>query len=259
MNPPTHRVAIHPHHQLTGPDTAVGYTLPYLPDGCPDDLEGWPARDGQYPGPHQNTVCPTCLPTHRHHADVCNPFPVPTPTPMIYALESAPQLADGGHDLLHLLRAAGFTRLAWLPLAGYSDPYVFVADHPTDHSRIILDRHGLEFHPRDPATGGPFHDVLGPRTDLAAVTTVPRSAGHTTPTPRPATGLPPLPPGARLLSADDAARLIIMGDHPAGQNPDLAYDLGLVDALHRGAILAAHLPDGNLAFTPNPHPHNPTP
>ncbi len=271
MDPVRYRVAIRPYGTPTSPDLATVYATPYFPDGCPDHMPDWPASDGHY-APHLTAVCPDCLTAARLDVDVSDPFPAPTSSPMIYALASPALTPDTTHHhpaLLRLLRGAGFTRMAWLPLLGFPDPCVFVADHPTRRSRITLHSLGLEFHLRTP-DGEPLQGCLGPHIDLAILTTALRSTGYATPVPGPNVGRPSLPAGARritdieaahliltgrrYLAADDAAHLIATGDHAGGQRPDLAVDLGLIDALRSGRILAARMPDGTLAFTHNPHP-----
>ncbi|MCK9921301.1 hypothetical protein MXD61_05190 [Frankia sp. AgPm24] len=253
MSQVTHRVAVRPRAQPDPLSAPAGYALPYLPGGCPADFATWPARDGRYPGPHLATVCPTCLPTHRQHADVSAPFPVPPHHPMISFAgpTSTPphrhDTAGGNPDLLHLLTSAGFVRAGWLPLPGFDEP--FVADHPADHSRAILDIDGIQLYLHEPDTGRPFHVHAGPRVNLAVVHAALTCAGHSTP----AIATPPLPPSAQLLTPDTAAHLITTGAHTHGQHGDLAIDLGLIDALRNGAILAVRLPDGTLAFTPAPH------
>ncbi|WP_220386609.1 hypothetical protein [Frankia sp. ArI3] len=276
MDPIRYRVAISPYGTPTSPELATVYATPYFPDGCPDHMPNWPASDGHY-APHITAVCPGCLPAARLDVNVSDPFPAPAASPMIYALASpapAPTPDTTRHDpaLLRLLRGAGFTRMAWLPLLGFPDPCVFVADHPTGHTRITLHSLGLEFHLRTP-DGEPLQGCLGPHIDLAILTTALRSTGYATPVPNPNVGKPSLPAGARqitsieaagliltgdrYLAADDAAHLIATGDHAGGQHPDPAVDLGLIDAVRSGRILAARLPDGALVFNPNPR-HSPS-
>jgi hypothetical protein len=64
--------------------------------------------------------------------------------------------------------------------------------------------------------------------------------------------LPPLPPGARLLSTDEAVERIVLGDH-AEDKPDaplgLAVDAALIDMLRNGELRAILRADGRLAFT----------
>ncbi|GIM90126.1 hypothetical protein [Paractinoplanes toevensis] len=60
---------------------------------------------------------------------------------------------------------------------------------------------------------------------------------------------PPLPAGARLLTADEAVAVLITGEHPDGDRGTLAFDAALVEALRQGWLLACRLPDGQIAFT----------
>ncbi len=244
-------VMVYPHHQPSGPYIPAGYAMPYLPGGCPEDMTDWPATDGLYPGPHQLTVCPACLADTRLGARVSAPHPTRPTTPMITALAPIP-FPPTTHPsttlLLRLLRPAGFTCIARLPLSGFPDETVLVADDTTRDARILLHSLGLEYHLRHPDTGEALRGCLEPPVDLPALTTVLRTAGHTTPTP----AIPPLPPGAHLLTPDDAAHLIAIGDHPAGQRSDLAHNLALIDAVRAGLIYVARLADGTLAFTPHP-------
>ena len=67
---------------------------------------------------------------------------------------------------------------------------------------------------------------------------------------QPATAGPaPLPPGAQMLTADEAISLIVTGDHPQSDIGGLAMDAAVIDALRLGVIVACRLPDGRLAFT----------
>jgi hypothetical protein len=61
-----------------------------------------------------------------------------------------------------------------------------------------------------------------------------------------------LPPGARLLSAQEAVDALVSGDHPEGPQGGLALDAGLIELLGQGHILACRLPDGRIAFTRTP-------
>jgi hypothetical protein len=65
-------------------------------------------------------------------------------------------------------------------------------------------------------------------------------------------GLAPLPPGARLLTADEAITAIVTGDHPQSDVGSLPLDAAFIDALRLGVLVACRLPDGRLAFTPAP-------
>ena len=69
--------------------------------------------------------------------------------------------------------------------------------------------------------------------------------------PHPA-GPGPLPPGARLLSVQQAVDALVSGDHPEGSQGSLAVDGGLIELLRQGYLIACRLPDGRIAFTPNP-------
>lgn len=63
------------------------------------------------------------------------------------------------------------------------------------------------------------------------------------------TNLPDLPPGARILPADEAVELLVTGDHPQAGAGSLALDGALVAALRDGLVVACQLPDGQIAFT----------
>ena len=254
MHPSTHRVTLHPHTPTPAPCTAHAFALPWLPDGCPTSAPHWPNRDGHYPGPHTASVCPTCLPDHQHHATISDPQRVTADTPMIYAVDVPTPTRRAKHPLLAILRGAGFTRLAWLPLPGLDNPRVLVADHPARGSRATLHPLGLDLHLTHPDSPARVHLRIGPRIDTTAVLDALHTTGHpiTHPT-HPAPSAPALPPGARLLTADDAIHMITIGDHATEHQPDLALDVTLIDALRAGQILAALMPDDRLAFTPNPH------
>lgn len=64
-----------------------------------------------------------------------------------------------------------------------------------------------------------------------------------------ASGLPALPPGGRLLSADEAVDLLVTGDHPDSRRGSLILDAAMIDALRDGQIVACLLADGQIAFT----------
>jgi hypothetical protein len=77
--------------------------------------------------------------------------------------------------------------------------------------------------------------------------TSPGGAGHQQ---KPApSGVAPLPPGARLLTADEAITAIVTGDHPQSDVGSLPLDAAFIDALRLGVLVACRLPDGQLAFT----------
>ncbi len=257
--PVTHRVAVRLHDPPSHLFAPAGFAVPYLPDGCPEQIPDWPAADGRYTHPHRDTVCPACLPTARRHADISDPFSVPADQPMIYLLGSArtaPEVRDtaGGHpDLRGLLHAAGFTRAGRLPLPGFDNP--FVADHPAG-SRVILDVHGVEMYLRDPDTGRPFHVFAGPRIDLPLLHAALTAGGYpavTVATPT-VPARPPAPPGGRLPTVDEAAHLITTGDHPGVWAGSLPLDAALLEALRSGRIVAAQTADGHLVFTTQPDP-----
>lgn len=63
-----------------------------------------------------------------------------------------------------------------------------------------------------------------------------------------------LPPGARLLSAQEAVDALVSGDHPESARGDLALDGRLIQLLRQGRLLACRLPDGRIAFTRHPDP-----
>jgi hypothetical protein len=62
-------------------------------------------------------------------------------------------------------------------------------------------------------------------------------------------GLPPLPPGARLLSTDEAVERIVAGDHGEAALSSVALDGTLVEMLRDGELRAILHADGCLAFT----------
>lgn len=68
-----------------------------------------------------------------------------------------------------------------------------------------------------------------------------------------APGTPALPPGARLLSADEAVERLVTGDHHGSDCGDLEIDGALIDAVRDGQIVACLFTDGRLAFTRAPH------
>ena len=57
------------------------------------------------------------------------------------------------------------------------------------------------------------------------------------------------PPGARLLSAQEAIDALVTGDHPDSSQGSLAMDGGLLELLRQGEVIACRLRDGRLAFT----------
>ena len=61
-----------------------------------------------------------------------------------------------------------------------------------------------------------------------------------------------LPPGARLLSAQEAVDALVSGDHPESARGDLAFDGRLIELLRQGHLIACRLPDGRIAFTRHP-------
>ncbi|OHV23961.1 hypothetical protein BBK14_23560 [Parafrankia soli] len=68
-----------------------------------------------------------------------------------------------------------------------------------------------------------------------------------TPDPSPQAGIP-APPGARILTPDEAAHLIVTGDHPAGGKGSLEIDAALITLVRDGRVRVAQFPDGTLAF-----------
>jgi hypothetical protein len=64
-----------------------------------------------------------------------------------------------------------------------------------------------------------------------------------------ASPLPALPPGGRLLSADEAVDLLVTGDHPDSRRGSLILDAAMIEALRAGQIVACLLADGQIAFT----------
>jgi hypothetical protein len=61
--------------------------------------------------------------------------------------------------------------------------------------------------------------------------------------------LPQLPPGGRLLSADEAVDLLVTGDHPDSRHGSLVVDATLIEAIRQGQIVACLLANGQVAFT----------
>lgn len=70
-------------------------------------------------------------------------------------------------------------------------------------------------------------------------------------------GLPDLPPGARLLTVDDAVDRITSGDHEGAGTGSVALDVALIDALRAGLVVACERHDGKLAFTRPGNDHGP--
>ncbi|GAA0902846.1 hypothetical protein [Virgisporangium aurantiacum] len=62
-------------------------------------------------------------------------------------------------------------------------------------------------------------------------------------------GLPDLPPGARLLSVDEAVDKLVTGDHTGAVTGSIVLDSALIDALRTGLVVACQLPNGQIAFT----------
>ena len=58
-----------------------------------------------------------------------------------------------------------------------------------------------------------------------------------------------LPPGATLLTADEAVQAVVTNDHPEAVLGSVQMDTGLVTLLRSGQVLAVRLADGRLAFT----------
>ncbi|MEV8504514.1 hypothetical protein AB0368_06735 [Actinoplanes sp. NPDC051475] len=64
--------------------------------------------------------------------------------------------------------------------------------------------------------------------------------------------MPALPPGSRLLTADEAVEALITGDHGEAAPGTLELDAALVELLRSGQIVAARMPDQRIAFSPVP-------
>jgi len=62
-------------------------------------------------------------------------------------------------------------------------------------------------------------------------------------------GLPDLPPGARLLSADKAVERLVTGDHASASDGSVALDNALIYALRSGLVVASQMSDGQIGFT----------
>lgn len=58
-----------------------------------------------------------------------------------------------------------------------------------------------------------------------------------------------LPPGGRLLTADEAVELLITGEHPDSTRGTIEFDAALIEALREGWLVACRMPDGQVAFT----------
>jgi hypothetical protein len=61
-------------------------------------------------------------------------------------------------------------------------------------------------------------------------------------------GLPDLPQGARLLTADEAVEKLVTGDHAGDSQGSVVLDAALIDALRAGLLVASQMPDGQIAF-----------
>ncbi|GAA3913895.1 hypothetical protein Aau02nite_63270 [Amorphoplanes auranticolor] len=61
-----------------------------------------------------------------------------------------------------------------------------------------------------------------------------------------------LPPGARLLSTQQAVDALVSGDHPQSRQGNLAIDAALIALLRQGRIIACRLIDGRIAFHRHP-------
>jgi hypothetical protein len=62
-------------------------------------------------------------------------------------------------------------------------------------------------------------------------------------------GVPALPPGGRLLSADDAVDLLVIGHHADSRHGSLVLDAALIEAIRNGQVVACLLANGQIAFT----------
>jgi len=60
---------------------------------------------------------------------------------------------------------------------------------------------------------------------------------------------PELPPGARLLTADEAVDLLVTGDHPDSDTGTVTLDGALIGAIRSGLIAACQLANGQIGFT----------
>ncbi|WP_018640256.1 hypothetical protein [Parafrankia elaeagni] len=253
MVPLRGHVVIRPHPRPDTPTPAADYVVPFLPEGCPAALPGWPLADGVYDGPHRATACPECLPTRRRTAYIGDPYYLTRAPdqPLIYLLGSTPTHGVNP-SLATVLDETGFTCAGWLPLPGLDDTFVF--DHPTDHTRVILHSAGVEFHLRHPGTGQRFHAHLGRRFDPVQPRVLLAEGGYrpdedTDSTPPARSVHPAPPPDGRPLTPGEAAHLITTGDHTGAMRGSLVLDAVLLEALHAGWITAVQMPDGSLAFT----------
>jgi hypothetical protein len=61
--------------------------------------------------------------------------------------------------------------------------------------------------------------------------------------------LPDLPPGARLLSPDEAVYLLVTGEHPDSDTGTVALDSALIEGIRSGLIVACRLANGQIGFT----------
>ena len=64
-----------------------------------------------------------------------------------------------------------------------------------------------------------------------------------------------LPPGATLLTADEAVEAVVTNDHPEAVLGSVQMDAGLVTLLRSGQVLAVRLADGRLGFALAPPPN----
>lgn len=62
-------------------------------------------------------------------------------------------------------------------------------------------------------------------------------------------GLPQVPPGAQLLSADEAVERLVNGDHRESNQGSVGMDAALIELIREGQVVVMLDADGRLAFT----------
>lgn len=60
----------------------------------------------------------------------------------------------------------------------------------------------------------------------------------------------PVPPGAELLTPDEAVQAITTQDHPEAASGGIELDGALIELIRAGRVVAARFADGRLAFAP---------
>lgn len=62
-------------------------------------------------------------------------------------------------------------------------------------------------------------------------------------------GLPQVPPGARLLSANEAIERLVVGDHRESNQGSVGIDAALIELIREGQVVVMLDADDRLAFT----------